>query len=182
MRSSNRRNRRIKNLVERRSRRNAQNPALKRQAELLAILDALNCIGALEDLQRALPETILCFGPLAISGVSPAPWSSVVIWHKPAAYRRYQNLSLLGIWALDSEKDPDIIVGTRTLKYRPAFFNAESYFFHLRRDFRVHYGTITRPPNERESLFSAQYSSRLRIDIRRHIEATLTSWRNAQRP
>jgi hypothetical protein len=176
--STNDRRDRIRRTIRNRQREEIVRPRTARQQKLASILDELNAVGFLDAIQQRPPSSLLCFGSKAVHGAVPDIWSGVVIWYKPPGYHNYKRITLLGVWALGDTDAPQIIVGTRTLDYQESFYNAESYFYHLRRDFTTYYGRDASPPGESSRLFVDVYDPARRLELRRELESALMNWRN----
>ncbi len=141
-----------------------------------AVLDALNAFGALEAIQQRPPGKLLCFGPKAYPC---AAGSAVLMWHKPPGIGTHRTLGLLGVWAVMPAQTIRVIIGERSLAYGDLPFNIESYFYNLRRDFRMYYGADLAPPDAGGILHEAVYTPESRLDLRRIIEETLQDWRQS---
>lgn len=140
-------------------------------------LDDLNAWGFLEDQQQAQHRTITCFGPGVFRGYLPVAWVGVAIWHKPRGYYFYDTLGLLGIWALRAGQDGiEIVIGTRALTYTLPFFNPESYYRRIQKEFRTFYKDSGSPPPADQCRYNACYDPARRLDIRRDIEEELICW------
>lgn len=151
------------------------NPAvLTQQNRLAAVLDGLNAFGVLETVQKRPPPGLLCFGPQAVRGES---WVGVVIWYRPPGYYHYQTIDLLGIWVEGGPDAMTISVGTRSLQFLAPFYNAESYFQHIRTTFETYYGSDVPPPEEAHRLLTALYDPARRIVLRREVEDAVARWR-----
>lgn len=121
------------------------------------ILDDINAFGAVEWLVDNPPADWLVYGPKPLR-------SAVVVWMRPTGYYNYRTLTLFGVWLADGV----ISVGVHQLPFSAAHFNPESYFHHIRRDFRVHYGDVPNPPDE--PLYQIRYDPAQRLTIRREIQ------------
>lgn len=140
------------------------------------VLDDLNAWGFLEEQQQSSPRAISCFGPGVFRGYLPVAWVGVVVWHKPRGYYFYDTLGLIGIWSLRADDGIDVVVGRRNLTYNLPFFNAESYYRLIQKEFRTFYKDSGSPPSEAGRTYTMRYDPAQRLDIRREIEAELQRW------
>jgi hypothetical protein len=165
-------------IIAERRRRQQQLPQQAAQARLATALDNLNAASMLEERQRRVPSSLLCYGPKALRGSAPVNWAAAVIWYRRAGHHHYKTLSLLGIWALQDGNNggAQIIVGTRALAFTGAFYNPESYFYHLPRGFETYYGREAGPPPGATRLLDTAYDPGRRLQLRREIEAALLAW------
>lgn len=151
--------------------RNAPIRAL--ESQLAAILDGLNAASVLENVQKRPPAGLLCFGPQIVRG---GMWLGVVVWYRPPGYYNYQTINLLGVWAVQNSESVTIIVGTRVLNFQLGFYNAESYFRHIRSTFETYYGKDAPPPDEANRLLTVDFDPTRRLDLRREVEAAVARW------
>ena len=173
----NRPDRRLRDLKQRVKQRVPPDPQVNLKDDLGKVLDDLNAWGFLDDQQQAQHRSILCFGPGVFRGYLPMAWVGVVLWHKPRGYYFYDTLGLLGIWALRAEPDGiEVVLGTRELTYVLPFFNAESYYYRIKREFRTFYNDIGSPPARDACRLATCYEPARRLDIRRQIEDELIAW------
>jgi hypothetical protein len=149
--------------------------------QLARVLDDVNAFGQLEELQQQQFHTIQCFGPKSInSGLKPtAPsevWEGVVVWCKQRGYYSYRTLTLLGIWAIMAGEAVTLALGTKQLAFTGHYYNAESYFRHIKSRFDIYYEDDGSPPDESRRLYSVQYDSAQRLAIRQALSETLARW------
>lgn len=140
---------------------------------LAAALDALNAPGFLEEAQKHLPASLLCFGPKLTQG---AGWAGVAIWHRPPGYYAYHTLGLAGVWAVGNISTIEIIAGTRSLIYNEQPYNPESYFYQIKRGFELYYGNDPGPPEEAGRFFSETYEAARRLTLREALRGALLRW------
>lgn len=140
---------------------------------LAAALDALNAPGFLEEAQKRLPASLLCFGPKLTQG---AGWAGVVIWHRPPGYYAYHTLGLAGVWASGNLSTIEIIAGTRSLTYNEQPYNPESYFYQIKRGFELYYGNDPGPPEGASRFFSEIYDPSQRLPLREALRGALRRW------
>lgn len=125
------------------------------------ILNDLNAFGALEWLVENPPAGWLVYGP---KSMQEKGWTGVVVWMRPTGYYTYHTLTLFGVWLVG-----DVVrVGVRHLTFSASHYNPESYFHHIRRDFRVHYGESPAPPDA--PLYERTYTPTDRLTMRREIQ------------
>jgi len=160
--------------------RRQQNTNVPRQADLSAILDGLNALGFLEDVRKKRPRTMSLYGPQAMRGqikdeTGTRQWVGAMAWYKPRGYLHYRTLTLLGIWALESEDRVQIIVGTKRLEFDAPVFNPESYYRHIKRNFSLYYRGDGSPPPDHQ-LYTVGYDAGERLAIREIIQSTLGTW------
>jgi hypothetical protein len=148
--------------------------------DLVAILDGVNAFGFLEAIKQAPLAQINCYGPKSFRGYIPAPWVGVVIWCKPRGYYHYQTLTLLGLWAYETAGAPTLTLGMKTLEYSAPIFTPESYHYHIKQRFDLHYDGDASPP-ERAGQYTVQFDPSKRLEIRRAIERELAAWAAAYR-
>ncbi len=140
-------------------------------------LDEVNAWGLLTAQQEAQHRDITVFGPDVFRGFLPRAWVGVAIWYKQKGYYFYDRIRLLGIWAqrLD-EGHIEILSGRRSLHYALPFFNAESYYYRIRREFRTVYKDDGRPPPTPVCPYTSPWDLAHRLDIRRELEDLLEQW------
>lgn len=151
--------------------------------DLGSVLDEVNAWGLLEEQQAAQHRDISCFGPDVFRGFLPCAWVGVALWYKQKGYFFYGRLQLLGIWALRGDGDKDgvtMVSGLRTLHYALPFFNAESYYHRIQREFRTSYMDNGQPPATAAARYRTAWEPARRLEIRRELEALLQQW--AARP
>ncbi len=137
-------------------------------------LNAINAAGMLAEAQRQFPSTYLCYGPKTVKGDSSVPYLGSVIWYRPAGYYDYEKLTILGIWALHSDQDMRILLGTASLDYVLPFYQPEHYQYELRKDFVKFYGNRVPPPAK--PLHTLIYASDKRLEQRLLLEKLVSQW------
>ena len=121
-------------------------PKRAAQEDLARILDGLNTWDALDDLREKRFARSLCSGPIALGGLEPVPYVSVVIWYRPAGYYGYKTLTVLGVWARADAGLTTIAVGAKRLAYSAPFYDAEAYHKLIRRNYDLYYKDDGLPP------------------------------------
>ena len=149
--------------------------ARARLDDLARVLDGLNVMDALETLRRRRFSPNLCYGPKAFSGLTPAPWVSALIWHRPAGYFGYRTLTLLGVWAIDQASETVITVGTKTRPYNAPFYEAEAYHKLIRQGFDLYYEENGSPPPESGRCMTATYTADQRLALRDAVTQALNA-------
>ncbi len=156
-------------------------PLRAAQAELAAVLDGLNALGALDSLKAGGLSRLLSGGPLAVSGAQLMPWVGAVIWQRAPGYFGYKTLTLYGLWARQAPEGAQILAGIRRLAYALDFYEADAYHKRIRREFALYYADDGRPPNEPS--WSAAYRAEDRLALRAQAaEALAALMGQANRP
>jgi hypothetical protein len=164
--------------LQQRQREQADAP---KQDDLAAILDGVNAWGFLDEVKQAKLGQMSCYGPKIFRGYTPILWVGVVVWCKPRGYYHYQMLTLLGLWAYERSGVPSLMLGMKTLEYSAPIFTPESYHYHIKRRFDLHYKGDASPPPESAGQYTVQYDASRRLEIRRAIERELAQWAAAYR-
>jgi hypothetical protein len=151
------------------------------QDTLATLLDHVNAWGFLEDLKKSRRKPFNCYGPKTFRSYLPASWVGVVVWCKPKGYYHYETLTLLGVWAYEADGATYITLGTKTLPFNAPVFNPESYYHHLKRRFDLYYEDDGSPPPESARLYTANYDSSKRLEIREAIQREIVAWAKAYR-
>lgn len=151
------------------------------RAMLAAVLDGLNAAGFLVKAGRKAAGRAV-FGPETFQGVLAGDsgagwlWLAVAIWHKPQGYGQVETLGLLGIWALQKADGAGVLLGEKSLPYKAAVFNPESYHHHIRRRFDLFYDGDASPPVDDGIRYTTAYTAARRLTIRAEIQAALDEW------
>ena len=165
--------------ARRHTRRGGRRPAFV--DDLGKVLDEVNAWGLLAAQQEAQHRDITAFGPDVFRGFLPRSWVGVAFWYKRKGYYFYDQIQLLGIWALRRDAETiDIVCGLRALRYSLPFFSAESYYHRIRREFRTCYKDNGQPPAGTSLRYTSVWEPGKRLAIRRDLEETLAQW--AARP
>ncbi len=165
--------------LRRRARRSKRRPAFV--DDLGKVLDEINAWGLLAAQQEAQHRDITAFGPDLFRGFLPHAWAGVALWYKSKGYYFYDQIQLLGIWALRNDREAiDIVCGLRALRYALPFFCAESYYHRIRREFRTCYKDNGQPPTGERRRYVCAWEPTRRLATRRELEETLAQW--AARP
>ena len=139
-------------------------------------LDEVNARGLLEEQQAALHRDITCFGPDVFRGFLPRAWVGVALWYKQKGYYFYGRIQLLGIWALRDGEEIALVSGLRALHYALPFFNAESYYHRIQREFRTCYMDNGQPPPQAAWRYRTNWEPARRLEIRHELEELLLQW------
>ncbi len=164
--------------IEQRKREEANAP---QQDSLATLLDHVNAWGFLEDLKKSRPKQFNCYGPKSFRGYIPASWVGGLVWCKPKGYYHYETLTLLGIWAYEVEDVAHITLGAKMLPFNAPVFNPESYYHHIKRRFDLYYEDDGSPPPDSARLYTANYDSSKRLEIREAIQNEVARWAKAYR-
>lgn len=192
-------NRRYQDILRRIEQRKRQQASAPKQSALAAALDSLNAAGLLTAIKRRPPAGLSVYGPQTFNGLNmaldsllavhdqeslgPFHWTGSVLWHKPKGYFHYQQLGLLGVWALESGDGIAIIVAEKSLDFNIPLFNPESYYHHIKRRFDLFYsGDASPPPQAASDLLRLRYDPAQRLAQRVTLETTLRAWVNAHTP
>jgi hypothetical protein len=133
------------------------------QQDILArVLDDLNAFDTLETLIERMK---LCYGPKVISGEGRM---GVVVWRRPPGYHGYKTLSLIGVWAVLREDQPQIMVGRKLLAFSAPFYDADAYHKLIRKNYDLYYNDDNQPPTAPS--FSAPYESERRLELRETVK------------
>jgi len=146
-------------------------PMRDAQKALARALDDLNAMGVLEEMRVKRFSANLCGGPAARDGLMPEPWVGALIWHRPAGYFGYKTLTLLGIWAIQRENVPLIMLGVRRLAFAAPFYDAEAYVKLIRGAFDLYYDDKGNPPPTPALTFA--YDAAKRLEQREVVAKTL---------
>lgn len=151
------------------------------QVGLAAILDGLNALGALDELKRRAHPRFNLYGPRSLQAAHPAAdggWMGAVIWAKERGYYHYQQITLLGVWAVaETGGAVKIIAGTKVLDFNHPLFNPEAYYHTIKKDFYLYYPDDGSPPHEPTAvLYQATYSDGERLTIRAALAGVLKEW------
>lgn len=165
----------MQRLAERRA-REAEAPRRAAQQRLAGCLDDIDAWGKLETLKADKRIRRRCFGPASVGGLSPSPWVGVVAWCRGAGYYGYRRLTLVGIWAVEGETQPLLIVGTKTLTYSAPSYEADAYHRLIRKTFDIYYTDDGSPPPEAGRLWGGAYTPAQRLDLRKQVKTVLASW------
>jgi hypothetical protein len=151
------------------------------QAGLAAILDGLNALGALDELKRRPPPGLNLYGPRSLRAAQASAeggWLGAVIWARQRGYFHYQQITLVGVWAVGgAEASATILVGFKTLPFDHPIFNPEAYYRSIKKDFYLYYPDDGSPPHTSESiLYQAVYVESERLAIRAAVVEALKGW------
>jgi hypothetical protein len=173
---------RYEEILRRIEARKQTNLDASRQVNLASVLDGLNALGFLDDLRRKRLPGISLYGPKAVKGANPQQWAGAVSWYKPRGYHHYRTLTLLGIWALETDGAVPIIIGQKTLEFDLPIFNPESYYRRIKDQFELAYADDGCPPPENARLYTAVYQPSERLTIRDAIQKVLSEWAKHLKP
>jgi hypothetical protein len=156
-----------------------KNQPAPEQAGLAAILDGLNALGALDDLKRRSHPKFNFYGPRSLIAANPAAdggWMGACIWAKERGYYHYQQIMLLGVWAV-AGGTVTILAGTKLLTFNHPLFNPEAYYRTIKKDFYLYYPDDGSPPTDSGAiLYQAVYTESERLTIREGLVGALKRW------
>jgi hypothetical protein len=153
------------------------------QVGLAAILDGLNALGALEDLKRRPPPSLNLYGPRSLRARDPAAdggWMGAAVWGKQRGYYHYEQITLVGVWAIAAGGGVTICTGVKPLTYDQPVFNPEAYYHRIQQDFYIDYPDDGAPPTDSKAILYQQvYTEDARLAIRAALRAALKGWKGA---
>lgn len=152
-------------------RRRAEMSAAPRRSLLLAVLDSLN---TMDVLARWNPPGQQTYGPRSFTGQD---WAGAVCWAKGTDYHAYKTLTLIGLWARQTDDTVELLVGKKTLSFSAAFYSAEAYHAAIQHDFRPYYAGDAAPPQPAADviLWRDTYSAAQRLALRRAVAVAVTA-------
>lgn len=143
------------------------------------ILSGLNILTVLADKAPAYLQHVVDYGPASFVGPG---WACVVVWYCDKGYHGYQTLTLFGVWAVGVGENATILLAAKSLQYRAAVFNPESYYALIARDFRTYYGDAGEPPPKEAAILQCAYDPLRRLELRRELADAIEQWLQDQQP
>jgi hypothetical protein len=148
---------------------------------LAAILDGLNALGTLDELKRRAHPALNLYGPKSVRSTvltADAGWVGAVLWGKQRGYYHYQQITLLGVWAVAGANGATtILAGTKALTFDHPLFNPEAYYHTIQQDFYLYYPDDGSPPTEPDTrLYQVVYTEGERLGIRTALATALKGW------